>query len=40
MPRELVHLIVELIPAEAMARIAGEGPRCFPLAGGLEEYND
>ena len=42
MPRELVrHLVVELIPAEALAPVlTGEGPRRFPLAGGLEEYND
>jgi len=42
MPRELVrHLVVELIPAEALAPVlAGEGARRFPLAGGLEEYSD
>jgi hypothetical protein len=42
MPRELVrHLVVELTPAEAIAPVmAGEGPRRFPLADGLEEYND
>jgi hypothetical protein len=42
MPRELVrHLVVELIPAEALAPVlAGEGPRRFPLTGGLEEYGD
>jgi hypothetical protein len=39
MPRELVrHLVVELIPADALAPVlAGEGPRRFPLRGALEE---
>jgi hypothetical protein len=42
MPRELVrHLVVELIPAQALAPVlAGEGPRRFPLVGALEEYSD
>ena len=42
MPKELVrHLVVELIPAEAVAPVlAGEGPRRLPLTGGLEEYSE
>jgi hypothetical protein len=42
MPRELVrHLVVELIPAQALAPVlAGEEPRRFPLAGALEEYSN
>jgi hypothetical protein len=42
MARELVrHLVVELIPAEALAPVlAGEGPRSFPLNDSLEEYSD
>jgi hypothetical protein len=42
MPRKLVrHLVVELISAEVLAPVlAGKGARCFPLAGGLEEYSN